>query len=174
MQFIPHAPKLGLHVRPSIPRRLCRNAIRDYAPEVPAGDVVVLYDNTWLGNGKDGALFTSDYLVFQNSNLDKPQLVQYRDVVHAVAERKRLGGAVLHLDVNSGRATITETMDFGAKPKALEFVYRFIQEAMQAADMESGLPASTDWSAVRDALVRLRDGSKLTGEDFHRLMANAR
>ncbi|MDE2732377.1 MAG: hypothetical protein OXI38_13405, partial [Bacteroidota bacterium] len=139
-QYIPHASKLGLHVRPTIPRKLVRNAVRDYVPDVPEDEVVVLYDNTWLRNGKDGAVFTAEFLVFQNSNLERPQLIRYGEIVHAAPERKRLGGAVLHLDVNTGRATITETMDFGARPKALDYVYKF--EALAKRVNHGVLPIS--------------------------------
>ena len=168
---IPHAPKLGLYVRPSIPAKLVRNAIRDYASDVSEASVFALYDNTWLGNAKDGVVFTSDYLVFQNSNLDKPQQIRYRDIVYATIERKRLGGAVLHLDVNAGQATITEAIDFGAHPKALGYVKTFVDEAMVAADEETAI--SSNWAAVREALGQLRDAGELTTVDFDRLMACA-
>ena len=173
-QFIPHAPKLGLHVYPSIAPKLYRNALRDYAEGVSERDVVALYDNTWLGNGKDGVVFTAQFLVFQNSDLNKPQRVWYREIVNAVMERKRLGGAVLHIDVNTGHTTITESIDFGAHPKALHHVHTFIQEAMRAVDAQSLDATTTNWPAVQAALLRLRDSNELTIEDYNRLMACAR
>ena len=171
-RYIPHAPKLGLHVRPSIPRKLRRNAIKDYASEVAERDILALYDNTWLGNAKDGIVFTTRYLVFQNSDFDKPRKIRYGDIVRAEIQRGRLGGAALQLDVNSGHATVTEVMDFGARPKALEYVHRFILEVMLLADEEIGAPAaSTNWTEVKSALRRLLDDGKLTQEDFNRIMA---
>ena len=172
-QFIPHAPRMGLYVTPAIPPKKLQNAIGDYAPEVLPELVLALYDNTWLGNGKDGILFTSKYMVFQNTDFDAPQQVWYRDMINAVKEEKRWGKAVLYLDVNRGQAIFTERVDFGAKPKALEYVHRFVVEAMNEIYAKELVQVESDWPVVHVALQRLRDEGHLAQRDFDRLMEHA-
>ena len=132
-ELIPHAPKLGVYVHPHIPGKLLQNAIRNYAPEIAPHEVVALLDLTFLKNAKDGALLANDRMVFQNTNLEAPQMVRYHDIV-GVEKKRRMFSCKLHLDVNSGRATFRVSMDFANREKAVDYFCRFFKEAMLAAD----------------------------------------
>ncbi|HLT45585.1 MAG TPA: hypothetical protein VK002_00025 [Rubricoccaceae bacterium] len=181
-EYLPHAPNLGLYLAPEIPRPKLAAALGDYAPGVRPEEVLALYDATRLGSGKDGALFLADRFVFQNHNLHTPQTVRYEDVVRVEAKRLLLGGRKVEVDVNRGRATVTEALDFSGQPGAAEFVERFLREAMlrggargeeQAAPEErSGArtEAGTDVEAVAQALDRLRAQGALAPSDHLRLL----
>jgi hypothetical protein len=177
-ELLPHAPHLGLFAVPNIPEDRLRGALRDYAPMMAAEDVLALYDATLLGNGKDGAVFAADRFVFQNNNLEAAQEVWYRDLVGVEAKRKLLGGRVVQVEVNRGRATFTLGIDFSGKPEAAGYVARFLHEAMvhgAAGEMDTEAPPApaapaTDVAAVRAALDGLRRQGLLTEEDFQRLL----
>lgn len=129
-ELIPHAPQMGLYLAPNIPSSKLRNALGDYADSIEAADVLALYDATLMGNAKDGALFTADRLVFQNHGLDPIHEVRYADIVGVNRQRKWIGGRRVVLKVNRGRATFDVTIDFSGRPKASDFVARFLKEAM--------------------------------------------
>jgi len=174
---IPHAPQMGLFVRPDIPENRLSNAIRDYAQHVAAGDVVALYDATLSGNGKDGAVFTTDRFVFQNTDLEAPQTVRYRDLIEVDSKRRwlGLGGKKVELTINRGRATFDLVMDFSGQPDAADYVADFLHEAV-IRDVQLGSTPSessssrTNRTAVRDALARLRERGDLTDEDMQRML----
>ena len=171
-EYLPTAPDLGLYVAPDIPEGKLRAAIGDYARDLDARDVVALYDATRLGSAKDGALFLVDRLVFQNNDLQPARTVRYEDVVGVRAKRKLLGGREVEIDLNRGRATVTETLDFSGQPGAAEYVERFLQQVMihgprTAAPESSG---GTDRGAVEEALDRLVDLGRLTGPDRQRML----
>lgn len=172
--LLPHAPQHGLYVRPHIPPDKLRAAREDYAPAVAAADVVALYDATLMGSAKDGALFTRDRVVFQNNDLEPAQTVRYEDLVHLESKKKLLGGRKLFLDVNRGRATITLTLDFSGKPRAAEFVARFLQEALLHGvrlGSDARRAGATDVAAVREALDALHADGRLSDDDRRRLLA---
>ncbi|GIV62211.1 hypothetical protein GQ464_016550 [Rhodocaloribacter litoris] len=182
LDLIPHAPQMGLYVRPHIPADKLRNALRDYAETIQAGDVLALYDATLMGSARDGAVFTADRFVFQNNNLEPPQEVRYADLVRVVTTKKFLGGRKVEIDVNRGRATVTLTIDFSGKPEAAEYVARFLNEAMlhgameemegRARETERVFPRPgirTDLEAVRAALDELHEQELLSAEDWHKL-----
>jgi len=152
--YIPHAPNLGLYVAPEIPKTKLRAALGDYARDVQGDDVLAMYDATRLGSGKDGALFLSDRFVFQNNNLQTTRTVLYDDIVRVDAKRKLLGGRKVEIDVNQGRATVTESIDFSGRPDAAEYVERFLREA-----------------AVQLALDRLVADGLLSEGDRSRMLA---
>lgn len=163
-EYLPHAPDLGLFVAPEIPGGKLRGALGDYAPEVAEGEVLALYDATRLGSAKDGALFLADRFVFQNNDLQTPRAVRYEDIVGVRNKRQLLGGRRVEVEVNRGRATITEALDFSAQASAAEYVERFLREAMlhsAAAPVEP----TTDRSAVERALSRLVAAGALTEAD---------
>ncbi len=171
---LPHAPQMGLFVTPNIPAGRLNNALSDYATEVGRDEVLALYDATLSGTGSDGAVFTRDRFVFQNNNLQSTQTVRYPDLV-GVEERSRwlgLGGKVVDLTVNRGRATFELTMDFSGAPDAASYVADFLDTAM-VEDIDftpAAEPDATDVAAVRDALQRLRAEQKLTEADYQRLL----
>ena len=153
-EYLPHAPNLGLYLAPEIPKAKLGAARHDYAGDVQHNDVLALYDATRLGSGKDGALFLADRLVFQNNNLQPPRTIRYDDIVRVEAKRKLLGGRKVEIDVNQGRATVTESIDFSGRPDAAEYVERFLREAMLASPVgEKG--SGTDLATVQRALDRL-------------------
>ena len=129
-ELLPHAPRLGLHLAPEIPPDKLRTAIRDYARDVAPEDVLALYDATRLGSAKDGALFLADRFVFQNHALQDALSVRYEDVVRVEEKRQLLGGRRVEIDVNRGRATVAEALDFSAHADAAEYVARLLKEAM--------------------------------------------
>lgn len=171
-RYIPHAPKFGLFVRPDIPSELVGNAIEDYAKDVPESDVIALLDETYRKDGKDGVVFTAQYLVFQNYDFERPRKIWYKDIVQCVEKRKWMS-TELHLDVNSGSATISEAIKFNYNRKACEYVYRFIVEVMRLVDARAGSRTlSTNWPSVRLALRRLLDDGEITRADYDRLMTH--
>lgn len=175
LQLLPHAPQFGLYVVPHIPEDRLRNALGDYARSVQPEDVLALYDATLLGNGKDGAVFTSTGLVFQNNNLEPAQDVRYADLVRVESKRKLLGGQKVLLDVNRGRATFNLAIDFSGRPDAAEYVARFLHEAMlhgAAREMDAGREeiTATDVEALRRALDALHDNGQLSADDRARIL----
>lgn len=171
---LPHAPQMGLFVAPDLPAGRLDNALSDYATDVGRDEVLALYDATLSGTGGDGAVFTADRFVFQNNNLQATQTVRYPDLV-GVEEKSRwfgLGGKVVKLTVNRGRATFELTMDFSGAPDAASYVAEFLDAAM-VMDIDfapASEPETTDVDAVRDALDRLRAEQKLTEADYERLL----
>ena len=170
-EYLPHAPKLGLFVAPEIPKAKLSAALGDYATNVQADEVIALYDATRLGSGKDGALFLVDRLVFQNNNLQTPRTIRYDDIVRVDAKRKLLGGRKVEIDVNQGRATVTESIDFSGRPGAAEYVERFLREAMLASPAGEKGGSTTDITALRRALDRLVADGSLAEEDRSRMLA---
>lgn len=173
---VPHAPQMGLFVRPDIPETRLMNAIQDYAQHIRPGEVIALYDATLSGNGKDGAVFTADRFVFQNTDLEAPQTVRYRDLIEVGAKRRflGLGGKKVELTVNRGRATFDLMMDFSGQPDAADYVSTFLDAAV-SHDVKLGRPEApadgeTDVAVVRDTLTSLRERGVLSGEDMDRMM----
>ena len=171
-EYIPHAPNLGLYVAPEIPKAKLSAARHDYAGDMKRDDVLALYDATRLGSGKDGALFLADRLVFQNNNLQTPRTIHYDDIVRVDAKRKLLGGRKVEIDVNQGRATVTESIDFSGRPGAAEYVERFLKEAMLASPAGEGGDSTTDMTAVRCALDRLVNDGLLSEEGRTRMLTS--
>ena len=176
-EYLPTAPDLGLYVRPDIPADKLRAAVADYAPDVAPGDVVALYDATRLGSAKDGALFLADRVVFQNNDLQAARVVRYEDVVGVRSKRKLLGGREVLIDLNRGRATVTEALDFSGQPGAAEYVERALGQVLAQGVRPAGLrsappPASggTDRRAVAAALDRLVADGHLAADDRDRML----
>ncbi len=163
-ELIPHAPNLGLYVAPDIPRPKLSAAIGDYTLNVQANDVLAMYDATRLGSGKDGALFLADRFVFQNNNLQTARTVLYDDLVRVDAKRKLLGGRKVEIDINQGRATVTEIIDFSGRPEAAEYVERFLREAMLVRPIREKRP-QTDGAAVSRTLDQLVAEGALSADD---------
>ena len=158
--LLPTAPDLGLFTVPDVPPKKLAAATGDYGRDVSAQAVLALYDATRLGSAKDGALFLADRLVFQNNALQAARTVRYDDLVGVRQTKGLLGGRAVEMDLNRGRATITETLDVSAHPDAAEFIERFLREAMLAAARPAADDGTTDAAAVRDALDALvRDGA---------------
>jgi hypothetical protein len=180
-EYLPHAPNVGLYLAPEIPAEKLRAALSDYGAGVRPGEVLALYDATRLGSGKDGALFLADRFVFQNHDLQPAQTIRYDDVVRVEAKRLLLGGRKVEVDVNRGRATVTEALDFSGQPGAAEFVERFLREAMLASTAPERAPAlgdrrggrteaGSDVEAVARALDRLKAQGALASSDHLRLL----
>lgn len=175
-EFLPHAPDMGLYVAPEIPDRKLMAALSDYAREVEPEDVMALYDATRLGSAKDGAVFLADRVVFQNNDLQTPRPLRYEDIVGVQSRRKLLGGRSVDVDLNRGRATVTETIDFSGQPAAAEYVERFLREAMlrsvrQHTDLPPEAPSGgTDRRAVEDALNELVGLGRLSLADRQRML----
>ena len=171
-ELLPHAPRLGLYLAPEIPPDKLRTASRDYAPDVAPADVLALYDATRLGSAKDGALFLADRFVFQNHALQDALSVRYEDVVRVEEKRQLLGGRRVEIDVNRGRATVTESLDFSAHAEAAEYVARLLKEAMLRPPVAPAASApETDLAAVRAALAELERAGSLAAADRRRMLA---
>ena len=169
-ELLPHAPNLGLYLAPEVPKTKLRAALGDYAKDVQADEVLAVYDATRLGSGKDGALFLRDRFVFQNNNLQESRTVLYDDLVRVDAKRQLLGGRKVEIDINQGRATVTEYIDFSARPDAAEYVERFLREAMLTSPAGESAP-ETNLPAVQRALDRLVAEGLLSLEDRTRMLA---
>lgn len=177
-RFIPHAPGLGLYVSPNIPDDKLSNALGDYAHGIRKSEVVALFDATLLGSAKDGAVFTEEKIVFQNTDLHPAQEMRYDDVVGVTTKKRFLGGMKLLVDHNAGQATVTHTIDFSGKGDAAAYVARFLHEAMMARtggadDVEGGRRGDedvTDRDAVDSALKRLVATGRLAQADYEKLM----
>lgn len=163
---------MGLYVTPSIPTTKVRNAIKDYATGVVPARVLALYDGTLMGSAKDGALFTDEVLVFQNSDLEAPQQIRYREIVNVERKKGLLKGNSIVLEVNRGRATFTVKLNLSAKPRATEYLFRFLKEVMLLPENDD--TQSTDWPTVHAALNRLRKDGHLSPTDHGRLLRVAR
>lgn len=185
LELIPNAPKLGLYTAPEIPPDKLSNALSDYAAGVHREDVLALYDATLLGNAKDGAVFTATEMVFQNNALEPAQTIRYDDLVHVEMHKRLLGGRRVQVDVNSGRASVTFTIDFSGKSEAAEYVSRFLQEAMlqttaremdrpnvgvQPASQGGKTGSGSDIQAVSAALGKLLSDGKLSDVDHKELL----
>ena len=168
-ELLPHAPKIGLYVAPEIPRKRLIGATRDYAKEVDSEDILALYDGTLLGNGRDGAIFLGDRLIFQNSDIEPSQIVRYCDIVFVESSRSRLRGTYIKMEVNRGRATFSVRLDLSRHPQSLEFIEKLLHEAMLMPEPSNS--ESTDWNAVSRALAGLRSSGQLTESDYQKLMA---
>jgi len=164
---------MGLFVRPDIPDTRLTNAVQDYAQHVRSIDVIALYDATLSGNGKDGAVFASDRFVFQNTDLEAPQTVRYRDLIEVEAKRRwmGLGGKKVELTVNRGRATFDLVMDFSGQPDAADYIAEFLDQAA-SADVTLGRSAtsSTDLRVVEAALARLKEQGALSSDDMKKML----
>jgi len=169
LNLLPHAPKIGLFVAPDIPPKRLKGATRDYAKGSHPEDVIALYDGTILGNGRDGAVFLDDRLIFQNSDLEPPQTILYRDIVFLESNRSRIRGTHIEIEINRGRATFSVKLNLSKHPQSLEYIEKLLQKLMLAPESHDG--EATDWRAVTQALDRLRIRGHLTESDFHRLMS---
>lgn len=168
---LPHAPHIGLFVTPNIPEDRVANALHDYAHHMARREVLALYDATLSGNGKDGAVFAADRFVFQNTDLEAPQTIRYRDLVGVEAANRwmGLGGKKVELTVNRGRATFDLMMDFSGQPAAAEHVATFLDTAM-LHDLSENEDTGTDVAAVRRTLEQLHDDGMLSEADLERLL----
>jgi len=178
-RYIPHAPGLGLYVRPNIPADKLHNALSDYARGVRSDEVVALYDATLLGSAKDGAVFTEDRIVFQNTDLHPAQEMRYDDIVGVSSKKRLLGGMKVLVDHNPGQATVTHTIDFSGKGEAAAYVARFLHEAMMAEsgagieEPESEEPShesATDRVSVEAALAGLIATGRLSRSDYDKMI----
>ena len=168
--LLPHAPKIGLFVAPDIPSKRLKGATRDYAKEIHPEDIIALYDGTLLGNGRDGAIFLDDRLIFQNSDLESSQTINYRDIVFLESKQSRIRGTHIEMEINRGRATFSVKLNLTKHPQSLEYIETLLQKLMLVPE-ESHEGETTDWSAVTQALDRLRVSGQLTESDFKRLMS---
>lgn len=166
--LLPHAPKIGLYVAPEIPQKRLRGATRDYAKDTHPEDILALYDGTFLGNGKDGAVFLEDRLIFQNSDLESPQTICYHDIVFVESSRSKLRGAHIAMEVNRGRATFSVKLDLSKHPRSTEYIEQLLRNVMLLPDPSNS--EKTDWAAVSRALERLRSDGSLTEIDYKKLM----
>jgi len=194
---IPHAPQMGLFVAPDIPDQRLTNALADYAHYVERREVLALYDATLSGNAKDGAVFAVDRFIFQNTDLEAPQTVRYRNLVGLELKQRWFGiaGKKIELTLRRGPSTLTQTMDFSGQPEAAEYVATFLQAALHRSppsgssrstprekpsapsvpqSQKSSTPAETDIRAVRRTLERLHAKGKLSASDLERLVATLR
>ena len=170
---LPHAPKMGLFVAPDVPSNRLERALADYATEVAQEDVVALYDATLSGTGGDGAVFTTDRVVFQNNDLQAVETIRYADLVGVEAKSRwfGLGGKFVQLTVNRGRATFELRMDFSGAPDAASYVADLLEAALlQGVRLEDSGGGETDEAAVRRALEDLRADGKLSAADQQRLL----
>src|SRR5690606_25342373 len=145
-EFIPHAPQIGLFVEPNIPPDKLRNAVRDYANDVDEREVIALFDATLMGSAKDGAVFTSDRLVFQNNDREAAQGVRYEDIVDVQSRRKLLGGRRVILSIGRGRATLELQRDLAGQPEATEYVPRCRNRAVVRSEMTRPTMAASSGS----------------------------
>lgn len=169
---IPHAPQMGLFVRPDIPDTRLTNAVQDYAQHIQSADVIALYDATLSGNGKDGAVFAADRFVFQNTDLEAPQTVRYRDLIEVEAKRRwmGLGGKKVELTVNRGRATFDLVMDFSGQPDAADYIAEFLDQAASVDVTLGSSTPSTDRRVVEAALTRLNEQGALSADDMRTML----
>lgn len=168
-EFLPHAPNHGLFVAPDIPAEKLRAAIGDYASGVDPEAVVALFDATRLGNAKDGILFLADRLVFQNHDLSEPRAIHYANIVGVRSKKSFLGARRVEVDVNRGRATVTESLDLTAHSGAMDYVLRCLEEILRAPVAASD-SSRTDVEAVRAALEPLVEEGVLTEAQLQRML----
>ncbi len=170
--LLPTAPELGLFVVPDIPADRLRGALDDYATAMQADEVLALYDATFKANGKDGAVFAVDRLIFQNHDWAEVQEIRYENIVQVSTRKKFIGGRKVYVEANPGRATVTFVIDFSGKPQAADYVARFLQEVMIVTmESDSAPEGSTDTETVSAALRDLYETGKLSGKDLSAMMS---
>ncbi len=192
---IPHAPRMGLFVAPNIPESRLTNALDDYAHSIRHDEVLALYDATLSGNAKDGAVFAVDRFIFQNTDLEAPKTVHYRNLLRLELKQRWFGiaGRKIELTLQRGASTLTQTMDFSGQPEAADYVETFLQAALHrsppdenaqppppsppdqpseagAMGEEEASGGETDGRAVRQMLARLHAKGKLSAPDLQRLL----
>jgi hypothetical protein len=69
----------AIYFFPAIPKELLRNAIDSYAPDVQEQEALVLLDDTFRKNGRDGGLITASHLYAHNL-WEKPKSIAFADV----------------------------------------------------------------------------------------------
>ncbi len=168
-QYIPHAPKLGLFVTPSIPPKKLHNAIDDYASHMDPSEVLALFDATLIGSARDGMVLAADRVVFQNHNLEAPQEIRYSEIVEVGTRRGPFRGTRLVLHVNRGHATFETELNVSAKPEVARYLRKFFEESMLRPDTGD---AMTDWVRVTDALEALHQEGSLSDPDLRRLLGD--
>lgn len=171
---LPHAPQMGLYVVPDLPADTVQAALSDYATDVERAEVLALYDATLSGTGGDGAVFCPDRFIFQNNDLQSVQTVRYADLVGVEGASRwwGLGGKVVNLTVNRGRATFDLSLDCSGSPDAAAYIADALHALMIEGvdlDAEEG-GGETDVAAVRRALQRLRRDGRLAETDYDRLL----
>jgi hypothetical protein len=65
----------------AIPARKLQNAISTYAQRAAAGDVLLLYDDTFWGSAKDGLLLTETGVFWRNYQ-ESPRQVAYDEILY--------------------------------------------------------------------------------------------
>lgn len=72
----------NVHVAPEIPEKKLNNAITAFKYEGNPRSVVALFDNTLLGSGKDGILFSGEKIIYRASFSD-PVHINFADIKNA-------------------------------------------------------------------------------------------
>lgn len=169
-EYLPHAPDHGLFIAPDIPSDKLRAAIGDYASGVSADEVIALFDATRLGNAKDGILFLADRLVFQNHDLSEPRAIHYKNIVGIRSKKSFLGARTVEVDVNRGRATVTESLDLTAHPGAVDYVLRCLEEIFRADTSATSDVSRPNIEAVRAVLEPLVGEGVMTERQLRRML----
>ncbi len=167
-ELLPHAPKIGLFVTPEIPSKRLKGATKDYAKKIHPEDIIALYDGTFLGNGRDGAIFLEDRFVFQNSDIESAQTIRYCDIVFVESHQSMMRGSYINIEVNRGRATFSVKLDLSKHPGSMKYIEKLFQKLMIVP--ESTDAQQTDWDAVIGALDVLHAKGQLTESDHQRLI----
>jgi hypothetical protein len=69
----------GTYIAGTIPDTKLENARKTYAPDIPAGDVLMVYDDTVFGSAKDGFLLTTSGIYWRNS-FENPDRLEFREL----------------------------------------------------------------------------------------------
>ena len=78
-----------LHVAPDIPSKMLANAMAKYMPNVKETDVLLLYDDTVWGGGREGISLTRDTLYWHALG-ETPGSISYHEVAEVSIGKKSL------------------------------------------------------------------------------------
>lgn len=76
---LPRESEPSIYLKPNIPEKKLKKAIKAYAPELAPDEVLAMWDSTVFGSGKAGCLITEQCFYF-NQAMDKPWVIPYPDI----------------------------------------------------------------------------------------------
>lgn len=116
----------NVHVAPEIPEKKLNNAITAFKYEGSPRSVVALYDDTLLGSGKDGILFSGERFIYRASFTD-PVHVSFKDIKEARKGKKESDDVVI-VETHSGSQIVIKT--------TLDCDYDKLAEVIQKASVD--------------------------------------
>lgn len=100
----------NVHVAPEIPEKKLNNAITAFKYEGNPRSVVALYDDTLLGSGKDGILFSGEKVIYRAS-FTEPVHIEFKDIKSARKSKIESNDVVVVEKVDGANIVIKTTLE---------------------------------------------------------------